>query len=105
MGTAHIPLLALSIRCQDKCALTRPNQHPYTAHPCLLVLRGLVNRVNPAMVIISHYSPTGQTGKPWRHYVWRHSAEGTAFPANIRPHEVTRVRTSMPRARPAVGLF
>ena len=38
MGTADVPLLALSVRRQDECALARADQYPYFAHPRLLLV-------------------------------------------------------------------
>ena len=32
MWTRDVPLFALSVRRQNKCAFARSNQHPYTAH-------------------------------------------------------------------------
>src|SRR5439155_759762 len=36
MRSADVALLALAIRCKDKCALARSNQYPYSAHFSLL---------------------------------------------------------------------
>src|SRR5438552_3147133 len=33
---AHVPLLALAVRCQDEGSLSRADQYPYTAHDALL---------------------------------------------------------------------
>src|SRR5438270_3214150 len=46
MRTAHLPLDALSIRGQDKCALARACQNSYLAHSCsppeILAVRDLL---------------------------------------------------------------
>src|SRR6266481_9531640 len=36
MGAAHLPLFALSVRCQDERSLACSNQYPYSAHNILL---------------------------------------------------------------------
>src|SRR5258706_4557777 len=36
MRPAHIPLLAIPVRCQNECTLPCTYQNPYSTHPCLL---------------------------------------------------------------------
>src|SRR5271165_4818594 len=56
VGTADLPVLALPIRCQNKRALLRANQHSYLAHVSLPSPGGAIR---PAMLqrgIFTHSS-------------------------------------------------
>src|SRR2546422_6179274 len=45
--TAHVPLLALAVCCQDEGSLSRADQYPYTAHDPLLSCRAPSRGLEP----------------------------------------------------------